>query len=393
MNSSTRMILVVASTALLGACGGSSDPTEITETAQRSEYRAEERANATSEQRFPTLSNEEEEESPFHYTVPAGWTEVSPTLARNPNFSIGTDGDMECYVSLLPGDGGGIFANANRWRGQFNAAPYSEEEVENLPDVVIMGHPAKVVNFVGDFKGMGATEVKSDYRIIGALIQTPDSLITIKMIGPDSKLLPELNQFASFVDSLYLNDGHSHDAQPSAAPPLAAGATMPADHPAVGSAPASTEPAPNGAGDYTWEVPEGWRKSNTGSSMRLITFTMGDRPGQEAECAVFVFGGDGGGRLNNFNRWLGQFGQEPLQDTELMLQPTVFFFNEEVPLLVCEGSYEGMGGPAKEDQMLLGASYELETESLYIKFTGPRETVRNNWNKFMVFCASIQEKS
>lgn len=401
MNRTAKLLACAAITTVCG-CGQPADRVEISETAERSEYRAPGVPNATSEDRFvyesaapaaPVAAPASATEKPFHYTVPAGWTELAPTQFRNPNFVIGPEQDIECYVSLLPGDGGGLLVNANRWRSQFNATPYTEDEIAALPSVIIMGYPAKILNFVGEFKGMGAAAAIPDYRLIGSIIQTPEALITIKMTGPNEKLMPQLNQFATFVDSLQANDGRSDDAQPASASPIDDNATMPADHPDVSAATSATSAAPSSAGNYTWEVPEGWTKSETGSSMRLITFSAGTRPGQKAECAVFEFEGNGGGRLDNFNRWLGQFDMEPLVETELMLQPTVFFFDEEVPLLVCEGSYGGMGGPKKNDQMLLGASFELEDKSLYIKMTGPRDTVRNNWNKFMLFCASFETKS
>ena len=403
MLNTIKPILIVTTVAAISACSGPTDRTEITETAQRSEYRAPDSPNATSAERFTIpgmtpakpvaqTASDAPADKPFHYDVPTGWAELPTTQFRNPNFAIGADGDMECYVTLLPGDGGGVLINANRWREQFGATPYTEEEVAALPDVVIMGHPAKVVNFIGEFKGMGETEAKPDFRLIGAIIQSPEALITIKMTGPAAKLMPELNQFAEFVDSLHANDGHSHDA-PTAAP-IAADATMPADHPPLPAETAvSTSPAPNGAGNYVWEVPEGWLLSTAGSSMRLITFAVGDTPGKEAECYIVELGGDGGGRLGNYNRWLGQFGQPPLAETELMLQPPVIFFDEEVPMLVCEGSYTGMGETPKDDYMLLGASYEIDGKSLFIKLVGPKETVTSNWNKLLMFCASIDVKS
>lgn len=416
-----RHLVILASATIITACSEPADRTEITETAVRSEYRAEDKAGATSQERFtlPGMTTEVEHahatdtsSKPFHYDVPAGWTELAPTQFRDINFSVGSDGDMECYVTILPGDGGGVTINANRWRGQFNATPYTEEEVKNLPDVTIMGHPAKVLNFVGEFKGMGQADAKPDWRLIGALIQSPDALITIKMTGPDTKLMPQLNSFAGFVDSLHSSDGHDHSepdthnhsaddghdhgdqtASAPKAPPLAEGATMPEGHPPVTPSTPTTSPAPPEAGGFKWEVPEGWSKSSTGSSMRLITFAVGDGPAEQAECYIVVLGGNGGGRLSNYNRWLGQFDQDPLDETELMLQPTTFFFGEEVPMLVCEGSFTGMGGGAKDNQMLLGASAEINGQAVFVKMIGPKETVRSNWNKFLVYCATIEVKS
>lgn len=412
-----KHLAILASVTIITACNGPDDRVEVTETAKRSEYRAEDKPNATSQERFtlPGMSAKPTAQAsakPFHYDIPEGWTELASTEFRNPNFAVGSNGDMECYVTVLPGDGGGVTVNANRWRTQFGATSYTEEEVKNLPDVTIMGFPAKVVNFIGEFKGMGQAEAKADWRLIGALIQSPDALITIKMTGPNEKLMPQLSQFAAFVDSLHsseghdhgepaehnhsADDGHDHGDQSAAtpkAPPLAEGATMPEGHPPVTPSTPTTSPAPTEAGGFEWEVPEGWLKSSAGSSMRLITFAVGDNPAEQAECYIVVLGGTGGGRLGNYNRWLGQFGQDPLDETELMLQPTTFFFGEEVPMLVCEGSFTGMGGPPKANQMLLGASAEINGQAVFIKLVGAKETVRSNWNKFLVFCATLKVKS
>ncbi|MFP6581504.1 MAG: hypothetical protein VCD00_02995 [Candidatus Hydrogenedentota bacterium] len=381
---------------LIAACGAPPDSVEITDTATRSEYRYEDKVDASSNERFLSRAAlaRLEAKSPFHYSVPAGWTELTPTEFRNPNFVIGQDGDTECYISVLQGDGGGLAINLNRWRGQFNAPDYTQEEIEALPSVQILGYPAKVVNFSGDFKGMGQTEAQPDYRLIGAIIQADGRLITIKMTGPESKVMPQLNHFATFIDSLHENTG-DHDHAPVAAAPIADDATMPADHPPLPQTTTASQatPAPNGAGDYMWEVPEGWTLAAGASSMRLVTFNVrDDETGAQAECYITVLGGDGGGRLNNYNRWLGQFGQEPLDETELMLQPPVIFFNEEVPMLVIEGDYGGMSGEKKPNQMLVGTSQEVNGQTLFIKLVGPKDAVRANWSKFVVFCSSIDLK-
>lgn len=389
---------------LSAGCGEAPDRVEVTESTVRSEYRYKDKVNASSDDRFrsqaamaqaaQTPTESAHEDAPFHYSVPAGWTEIAPTQFRNPNFTIGPDGDMECYVSVLPGGGGGININLNRWRGQFGAPEYTTEEIDALPSVMIMGHPAKVANFSGAFKGMGETVAKPDYRLIGAMVQAPDKLITIKLTGPESKVMPQLNKFASFVDSLHDNsDGHQHGS--AAAPPIHDGAQMPADHPPLpdASATVSVPDTSGGSGKYAWEAPEGWTVASAASPMRLVTFTVrDDKTGVEAECYITVLGGNGGGRLSNFNRWLGQFGQEPLEETELMLQPPLVFFNEEVPMLVVEGSYSGMSGTPEPNQMLIGASYEIDGESLFVKLVGPEPAVRANWSKFVVFCSSIYIK-
>lgn len=428
MTSASRLLVFALIPALAFGCS-KPDSVEITDSVVKSEHAYQEKIGATSDERF--LSREEyaakqaaeaggaqstglpadhppltdapaaatPTADPFHYSTPDGWTALAPTQFRQINLAIGNAGDMECYLTILPG-GGGIAENINRWRGQFGVAEYTEDEIAGLPDVVIMGFPGKVVNFSGDFTPRGASAPLNDYRLIGAIMQSDDQLITIKMTGPEAKIMTELNNFAKFVDSLHPNDGHTHGdtpAQPTAGaiPP---GAQMPADHPPLPGQPAAgvapSGPAPTSAGNYEWTVPEGWNASSNTSSMRLVTFTVTDQQAAgEAECYITVLTGDGGGRLLNYNRWLGQFDQDPLEESELILQPPVYLFGEEVPMLVCEGTYQGMGGTPAPDQMLIGASGMINGETLFIKLVGPRDVVRGNWAAFARFCDSLKAKA
>ena len=45
----------------------------------------------------------------------------------------------------------------------------------------------------------------------------------------------------------------------------------------------------------------------------------------------------GGGRLANYNRWLNQLEQSPLEETELELQPHIELLGEQVPQLIANG--------------------------------------------------------
>ena len=55
------------------------------------------------------------------YATPKGWTDEGRSMMRDVNFSFGENGEGECYVARLPGAGGGLSANVNRWRKQMGA--------------------------------------------------------------------------------------------------------------------------------------------------------------------------------------------------------------------------------------------------------------------------------
>jgi hypothetical protein len=72
----------------------------------------------------------------LHFKAPEGWTAVAPTAMRNVNFQAGNPA-LECYVTMLAGDGGGALPNVNRWREQVGLPAASAAELGHAahPDV------------------------------------------------------------------------------------------------------------------------------------------------------------------------------------------------------------------------------------------------------------------
>ncbi len=402
--------ILCCAAAALAACSKPADRVEITETTTRSETRDVPQVNATSDQRFALARPRDQRVPPaepasttagdtdtapqpdatmatggesFEFETPPGWQQIAPSEFRNPNFIIGTNGEIECYVSTLKGTGGGLLVNANRWRGQMGRAPYSEEDFARLPRATVLGHEAVIVDFNGDFSGMGADQAKPGYRLVGALIQAPDEAIFIKMIGPDAATEAEKNNFALFAQSLRGT---------TPAPVIEQVANEPAEAEAVEAeaAPAASPGGEGAAGGFSWTAPAGWTTDPAGSSMRLVTFRFG--PGGAGECYVAVLPGAAGGRLENFNRWLGQMGEPPLAETELDLQPTVFMFGEEVPMLIANGTYTGMGGESRADHVMFGSISTVGDESVFVKLVAPESIAKDNMRNFQAFCGSIKKQ-
>src|ERR1700752_2827423 len=61
----------------------------------------------------------------FDYDLPEGWVELAPTSDRLVNLRPAGDPGAACTLSFLPGSGGGLESNVNRWRGQLGAEPLS----------------------------------------------------------------------------------------------------------------------------------------------------------------------------------------------------------------------------------------------------------------------------
>lgn len=394
--------LGLACALLLTACGKPPDRVEITDTTERSEHQPVPRVTATSEERFgralprtapPTQAAFAEQTnstpSRFEFQTPEGWMELAPTQFRNPNFLAGPTGEVECYVSLLAGGGGSLFANANRWRGQMGQEPFTEEEFAEQSRTLILGNEAVIVDFEGAFAGMGQTAPKEGYRLLGALVETLEGSVFVKMVGPSDAVEAQRDGFAFLVTSLRFKETpETAEAQQTEIPESG---ELPPDHPDIGDLAESPAPAwamPASGGGFHWTVPEGWSAVDSPSSMRLVTFNFG--PGNPGECYVVVLSGSGGGRLANMNRWLEQMGEPPLLESELPLQPMLELFDEEAPLLVARGTYSGMGGEPRPNHTLYGATGEINNQSVFIKFIAPDQVADAHASNFVRFCSGFE---
>ncbi len=137
------------------------------------------------------------------YDTPEGWTEKSGAAMRDIDFTFGEKGEGECYVARLPGAGGGLAANVNRWRAQMGAAPLSDEEVAALPTRPLFGQPARFVAVDGAFSpGMGSSETFPGYRLVGLILAADAGAVFVKMTGPKELVEKNGAAFDQFVSSI-----------------------------------------------------------------------------------------------------------------------------------------------------------------------------------------------
>lgn len=137
------------------------------------------------------------------FTTPEGWKEAPASSMRDVNLSFGPAQEGECYVSRLPGPGGGLEANVNRWRKQMGAEPLTLEQIEALPTKPLFGQPAVFIEVDGPFTaGMGSTESLPDYRLLGLILSSDAGAVFVKMTGPKALVEKESAGFGLFTGSL-----------------------------------------------------------------------------------------------------------------------------------------------------------------------------------------------
>ena len=138
------------------------------------------------------------------WQVPKGWKEIATTAMRDANLRFGPHGEGECYLARLPGGGGGLAANVNRWRNQMGLDPIDAAAVEALPSQRLFGQAATLVDLEGTFEGMGMAP-KPDHRLRGLILSAAGGGIFVKMTGPRALVTANIDAFDQFCRSLSLD--------------------------------------------------------------------------------------------------------------------------------------------------------------------------------------------
>ncbi len=169
--------------------------------------------------------------------------------------------------------------------------------------------------------------------------------------------------------------------------------TEPTPGPAVSSGPAGS----SGAG-LEFEAPSTWISEAPSSSMRLAQYRLPRLEGdpEDAELAVFYFGGQGGSVQANVDRWIGQFSNP---DGSPVTNPQVTEKDVDgIPLTVVDvrGTYHQAQGPmmaqttAKENYRMLAAVAEGPGGPNFFKLTGPQTTVDHFEESFNSFLDTLR---
>lgn len=204
--------LLACSLTLVG-CGRPGESVAITETREISSHAPAPNIDIASATRFYDDAREEQQSRPdfrnlLSWTVPEGWTEsdqADPMGMRLVDLRFGPGGEGECYITLMPGSAGGLEANVNRWRAQMGQPPYTTEEIEKLPTKPFFNREASFVAFDGDFKGFGAEEARTGYRMLGLIHSAEQATIFVKLTGPKALVEQNAAAFDAFCLSIKPN--------------------------------------------------------------------------------------------------------------------------------------------------------------------------------------------
>ncbi len=143
--------------------------------------------------------------------------------------------------------------------------------------------------------------------------------------------------------------------------------------------------------EFTFAFGEPWIRQQVMSPMRAGQLTYDHETLEDVDVIIYYFGeGQGGGTQANIDRWIGQFEGTPESKT---LEEEVG--DRTVTFLTAKGTYmESMGGPfsgnktAKPNYTMLAAILPSDKGAVFLKLTGPDESVTAMEEAFIEFAKS-----
>ena len=147
------------------------------------------------------------------FTVPPGWIEEERTSSmRVAQYRLPkAEGDTE-YGSVVlyyfgQGQGGSTAANIERWVGQMKQADGSSSKaVAKEESFDVNGMKVTTVDVAGTYvaettPGSGTFENKPGYRLLAAVVETPNGPYFLKVVGPEKTVVRWNESFLSFLKS------------------------------------------------------------------------------------------------------------------------------------------------------------------------------------------------
>lgn len=134
---------------------------------------------------------------------PEGWTYSRPSdgiLAAQLEKKVGGDPLRITFTKLASGAGSTVLANVDRWQGQF--LPRDEApQIEALTGTTL---PLTLVKLAGTIKGGvpgGPPKDTPDTLLLGAILDSPEGLVAVKLVGPKKTVRLAETVFMELVKS------------------------------------------------------------------------------------------------------------------------------------------------------------------------------------------------
>lgn len=209
-----------------------------------------------------------------------GWEQEGASQFLTAGYKLPDGGRVT--VSRLGGDGGGLAANVNRWRGQVGMKPVPEEELGGHP-VTVPGSEREMLLY-----NLSPESLAADADgILAAVLPLESETWYFKFTAPTAVLKEKGGVFMDFLRTIRIA-GMEEAPAPQQEP---------------------------GTPGIRVTAPEGWEKSE-GSAMRAASFSITGEDGATADVSVIPLPGESGSVLDNVNRWRNQLQLPPIASAE-----------------------------------------------------------------------------
>lgn len=153
------------------------------------------------------------QKSSLKFTVPPGWIEEERTSSmrvaqyRLPKAEGDTENGSVVLYYFGQGQGGSTAANIERWLSQMKQADGgSSKTVAKEERFEVNGLKVTTVDVGGTYvaetsPGSGTFENKPGYRLLAAVVETPNGSYFVKLLGPEKTVVQWNESFLSFVKS------------------------------------------------------------------------------------------------------------------------------------------------------------------------------------------------
>jgi hypothetical protein len=138
----------------------------------------------------------------WDWQKPSQWRQEAGTGLRLASFAVG-DGDSQglCTLVPLPGDGGGIEANVQRWLAELGLPPFSAKELSGFlgrQDKLFSRDRRQVTVF--DFSTL--VPGRAEPSLLVAIVPAGDQTLFVKLSGGKELLQASRDVFLAFCRSL-----------------------------------------------------------------------------------------------------------------------------------------------------------------------------------------------
>jgi hypothetical protein len=290
-------------------------------------------------------------------TTPPNWEPQPLSQMRQASFVVKGDNGAIADISFvsLGSAAGNVLDNVNRWLDQIGQPSITEQKLReiaqrlrtSLGDVVIV-----------DLAGLPKdADLARDGRIIAAMITTGDSTLFFKMRGNADLAEAQKGDFIKWVASVCSAQTETKSPQMAAMPPREAGAPQ-----------------------IKWETPESWTEVPP-SSMRYASFSASDGNGGKIDISIVTFPGDGGSDADNVNRWRGQIGLAPIDESAV---------TSKVAPLKTDDTTFSTTDIAGTTARTIAAWTRRDGRVWFFKATGPNAALEKEKPNFVKFIESVR---